>query len=203
MGLTDKLQKKKENLEEKVRTKVEDFNMLIRVYLQASFAANLGVMDFRMLPDLKLLKQKFKIPTQVRLGVAEKAYVANIMKTEYKLTDSFFSEIDSSIKRVCKKQQDMQSYFGLFQAISQELFTALASEMQWTLRLPGFFSGLIKSSTKSSIHKILTENDFKAMDVRKAAMNVRNLKEKLKFSEDWLFQFSYPVLMLSKGAKVK
>ena len=70
MGLTEKLQKKKESLEEEVRNRVEEFNSLIRVYLQATMAVNLGIVDFRMLPDLKLLKQKFKIPTQGRLGVA-------------------------------------------------------------------------------------------------------------------------------------
>lgn len=203
MGLTEKLQKKKENLEQTVRTRVEEFNSLIRVYLEASMAVNLGVMDIRMLPDLKLVKQKFKIPTQSRLGVAEKEFAKKMMVAEYKMTDNFFKEIDTSIKKVCKKQQDMQKYFFLFQSLSQDLFLALSSEMQWTLRLPSFFSGIIKSSTKDSVHKILTSANFKAADVRKSAVNVRDLKEKMNLSEDWLFQFAYPVLMLSKGSKVK
>lgn len=203
MDLTEKLQKKKEALEEEVRNRVEEYNSLIRVYLQATMAVNLGIMDFRMLPDLKLLKQKFKIPTQGRLGVAEKAFVSKLMMNEYGMTESFFNEIDASAKKICKHQQDFPNYFYLFQGFSQQLFTALVSEMQMTLRLPSIFRSLIKKSTKDSIHKILTTNDFKAADTRKATMDVRALKEKLNFSEDWMFQYSYPVLMISKGAKVK
>ncbi len=203
MGLTEKLQKKKETLEQEVRGRVEDFNSLIRVYLQASMAATLGIVDFRMLPDLKALKQKFKIPTQGRLGVAEKAYVRNLMETEYKMTDSFFSEIDSSIKRVCKRQQDAPNYFYLLQGLSQNLFLALTTEMQWSLRLPSFFSSLIKRSTKDAIHNILTATTFKAGDARKASVAVREIKGKMNLSEDWLFQYAYPILMISKGSKVK
>ena len=203
MGLTQKLQNKKEALEEEVKNKVEEFNSLLRVYLQATMAVNLGIVDFRMLPDLKLLKQKFKIPTQGRLGVAEKAYVRKLMMNEYAMTETFFSEIDASAKKVCKKQQDLPNYFYMFQGISQYLFTALAGEMQWTLRLPAFMRSIIKASTKDAIHKILTSNNIKAADSLLAARHVRELKEKLNFSEDWLFQFAYPVLMLSKGAKVK
>lgn len=203
MGLTEKLQKKKEALEEEVRNRVEEFNSLIRVYLQATMAVNLGIVDFRMLPDLKLLKQKFKIPTQGRLGVAEKAYVSKLMINEYGMTESFFNEIDASAKKVCKRQQDFPNYFYLFQGFSQQLFMALASEMQWTLRLPSIFRSLIKKSTKDSIHKILTENNFKAADARRAALDVRALKEKLNLSEDWMYQYAYPVLMISKGSKVK
>lgn len=203
MGLTDKLQSKKEALEQEVRERVEEFNSLVRVYLQATMAVNLGIMDLRMLPDLKLLKQKFKIPTEGKLGVAEKKYVRKLMMSEYKMTEVFFNEVDSSAKRVCKKQQDMPNYFYLFQGLSQSMFMSVANEMQWSLRLPAFFNGLIKRSAKDAIHKVLTSNDFKAADARQAAINTRSLKDKLNLSEEWMLQYMYPVLMLSKGAKVK
>ena len=203
MGLTDKLQSKKEALEQQVRERVEEFNTLVRIYLQATMAANLGIVDFRMLPDLKLLKQKFKIATEGKLGVAEKKYVRKLMMNEYKMNESFFNEIDSSAKRVCKKQQDMPNYFYLFQGFSQAMFMSVTNEMSMALRLPAFFNGLIKSSAKDAIHKVLTSNDFKAADARQAAVNTRSLKEKLNLSEDWMLQYVYPVIMISKGSKVK
>mgnify|MGYP003397163118 FL=1 len=203
MGLTEKLQKKQAAMQEEAQNRVQDFNSLFGVYLQATMAVNLGIVDLRMLPDLKLMKQKFKIPTQGRLGIAEKAFVSELMMNEYGMDESFFKGIDSSAKKNCKKVQDMQSYFSMLQAFFQQLFMALSSEMGMSLRLPGFFRKLIKSSTKDAIHKILTSNDFKAADARRAAVDVRALKEKLGFSEDWMVQYAFPVLMISKGAKVK
>lgn len=203
MGLTEKLQGKKEKMEQEVRARIEEFNSLISVYLQGAAAMQLGIMDLRMLPQLKILKQRFKIPTQGRLGNAEKNYVSKLMMNEYKIPESFFKEIDASIKKVCKRQQDLQTYSVYFQNLSQNLFFAVASEMQITLRLPAFFRSLIKSSMKDAVHKVLTGVDFKAGDTRRAAIVVRELSEKMKLSEDWLFQYAYPVLMLSKGAKIK
>lgn len=203
MGITEKLMKKKEAMEESIRNRSEDFNSLIRVYLQSAMASNLGIVDFRMLPDLKLFKHKLKLPTEGRLGVAEKKYIRKLMHTEYGLEENFFNEIDSSVKRCCKKQQDMPNYFYLFQGFSQDLFMAVAGEMQMALRLPAFFRSWIKKMTKETIHKLLTSNDFKAADVRQATINVRTYKEKLNFSEEWMLQYTFPVLMIAKGAKVK
>lgn len=203
MGLTEKLMKKKERMEETIRNQSEDFNSLIRVYLQAAMASSLGIVDFRLLPDLKLFKQKLRIPTEGRLGVAEKKYIRKLMLAEYGIEELFFNEIDSSVKRCCKKQNDMQNYFYLFQGFSQDLFMAVAGEMQMALRLPAFLRSWIKKMTKDTIHNLLTTNDFKASDVRQAAVNVRAYKEKLHFSEDWMLQYTFPVLMIAKGAKVK
>lgn len=190
-------------MEESIRNQSEDFNSLVRVYLQAVMASSLGIVDFRMLPDLKLFKQKLKIPTEGRLGVAEKKYIRKLMYNEYGIEEVFFNEIDSSVKRCCKKQNDMPDYFYKFQGLSQDLFMAVAGEMQMALRLPAFFRSWIKKMTRETIHKILNTNDFKAADVRQASMNVRAYKQKLHFSEEWMLQYTFPVLMIAKGAKVK
>jgi len=58
MGLTEKLQKKQAAMQEEAQNRVQDFNSLFGVYLQATMAVNLGIVDLRMLPDLKLMKQK-------------------------------------------------------------------------------------------------------------------------------------------------
>jgi DNA-binding protein H-NS len=82
MGITEKLQGKKEKMEQEVRARIEEFNSLVSVYLQASFASQLGILDLRMLPQLKIFKHKFNLMTQGRLGNAEKAFVSKLMINE-------------------------------------------------------------------------------------------------------------------------
>ena len=43
---------------------MEDFMTLIRVYLQAELAGNLGLTNINMLPDLATFKRGLKIQTQ-------------------------------------------------------------------------------------------------------------------------------------------
>ena len=52
---------------------MEDFMTLIRVYFQAVMAADLGITNLAALPDLRIFKQTYKVPTQNnKLGIAEK-----------------------------------------------------------------------------------------------------------------------------------
>ncbi|HOI26377.1 MAG: hypothetical protein M0P12_08410 [Paludibacteraceae bacterium] len=203
MGLLEKLTKKKDALEEAVRERSEEYNSLIRVYMQAVMAANLGITDLRMLPDMLVFKRKLKIATQGRLGVAEKAYIRNLMMKEYGMKELFFNEIDSSAKKFCKKQNDIPNYFYAFQGLSQDLFMAVGTKMQYKLRLPSIFKGLIRSMIKKTIHEVLTKDVWKAADVRQACVNVRMYQQKLHLSEDWMFEYVYPVLMIAKGSKAK
>lgn len=204
MGLSDILKNKKQQQEEKVKEKVQYFMTLVNVYIQASSAATLGIMNLQQLPQLKVLKQKFKIPTEGgRLGLAEKKYVANVMKTEYKLSDSFYDEIDTSIKKCCKKVNDLQSYGIWFQTLLQELMTAVSLDMQVGLRLPLVFRKWMKSMMKESVHKILTSGDFKSADLRQSAANVRVYAEKLHLSENWLTDICYVYIILARGSQMK
>lgn len=203
MGLKDSLLAKKQQQEEKVREQVQHFMSLVNVYIQASSAATLGIIDLRQLPQLKTLKQNFKIPTEGRLGNAEKKYVANIMQKEYKFSDSFFSEIDGAIKKRCKRVEDLQTFGVQFQTLLQEAMTAVSLDMQMGLRLPLFLRKWIKSLMKESMHKIVTGNDLKSTDVIKSAANVRNFKDKLNLSENWLNEICYVYIILARGGKMK
>lgn len=203
MGLKDSLLAKKQQQEEKVREQVQHFMSLVNVYIQASSAATLGIIDLRQLPQLKTLKQNFKIPTEGRLGNAEKKYVANIMQKEYKFSDSFFSEIDGAIKKRCKRVEDLQTFGVQFQTLLQEAMTAVSLDMQMSLRLPLFLRKWIKSLMKESMHKIVTGNDLKSTDVIKSAANVRNFKDKLNLSENWLNEICYVYIILARGGKMK
>lgn len=204
MGLSDFLKKKRQAKEEKVKEKLQNFMTLVNVYIQASSAATLGIVNLQALPQLKVLKQKFKIPTEGgRLGLAEKKYVAKLMDTEYKLKESFFNEIDSSIKKNCKKVNDLQPYGIWFQSLLQDAMTAISLDMQAGLRLPMVFRKWMKSMMKDSIHKIVSGGAMKSADLMKTAANVRTYKEKLNLSEDWLLEICYVYVVLARGAKVK
>ena len=203
MGLSDSLKEKRKQQEEKVKEKVQSFMTLVNVYIQASSAATLGIIDLRQLPQLKVLKQKFKIQTEGKLGIAEKKYVANLMKTEYKMSDSFFEEIDASIKRCCKKAEQLQSYGIWVQSLLQDALTAISLDMQVGLRLPLIFRKWIKSMMKDSVHRIVSGNDLKSTDVIQSAANVRNYMDKLKLSEDWLTEISFVYIILARGGKMK
>ncbi|MCQ2218694.1 MAG: hypothetical protein MJZ33_09490 [Paludibacteraceae bacterium] len=203
MSLIDKMTQKAAAQQDAIREKSEEYNSLIRVYLQAVMAADLKIIDLRMLPDLTLFKRKLKIATQGRLGVAEKSYVRKYMIDNYGMTDLFFNEIDSSAKKFCKKQNDIPNYLYAFQGFSQSLFTAVGTEMQYKLRIPAIFKSLLQSMTKKAINKILTQNTWKNIEERTACESVRSLQAKLHFSEEWMFQYVYPVFMIAKGVKTK
>ena len=80
MGLFSKLKKKKEADEEPVKKGVEDFMNFVRIYLQATIAANLGITNIKLMPDLAMFKRTLKIPTaNNKLGVAERARARKIM----------------------------------------------------------------------------------------------------------------------------
>lgn len=204
MGILSKLMSKKEEMEEKVRAKEEEYISLIRVYFQSVMAANLGITNIRMLPDLAMFKQKLKVPTlNGRLGLGEKAASRKILMQDYGLSEPFFAEIDNSIKKQCKRQTDIQTFFFTFQGFSNDLLMAVGTDMQWKLRLPAFFRKMMRSMIEKTVHNVLTKNDWKAVDVRQACWNVRGYNEKLNYSESWIVEFIYPILMIAKGAKVK
>ena len=90
---------KKKSDETKVGN-VEDFISLTRVYFQSVIATNLGITNIRVLPDGAIFKRLFKIPTQGgKLGLAEKSASRKMLMQDYGLNESFFKEIDASVKR--------------------------------------------------------------------------------------------------------
>ena len=121
MNFISKLFKKKEEETEVVsKGSVEEFVTLIRVYYQAVMAVQLGITNLNILNDMALFKRMLKIPTQNnKLGIAEKSRSRKILMQEYGLNENFFKEIDASIKKNCKTQNDIKSYFHHVSGIQQ------------------------------------------------------------------------------------
>lgn len=178
--------------------------MLVRVYFQASMAANLGLSNLAMFPDLRMFKTKLRVPTQNnKLGVGEKTHCKKILKDLYGTQNDFFTEIDSSLKKRCRKVQDVQTYMYQFQALSQDLMMLTTNLMKFKLRMPSIFKKSIYYMTEKTVGDIFHKMDYKDAGVVKAVMRVRQIDERLGFSEKWITGYIYQVVMLAKKQKRK
>lgn len=177
----------------------EDFMTLIRVYYQAVMASSFGLRDLRALPDLRIFKQTLKVQTlNNKIGLAEKNKCKKMMNEIYGISDNFFKEIDDSIKRRCRNVNDMQTYLFQFQGFTQELMMLMGNLMNWKFRLPSFLRGALRNLTEKSVRDIFTKNSWSDASVQKAVMDVRGYQAQLGYSQAWMTEFVYNVLMLAK-----
>lgn len=197
MGFFSKLLGKKET-EAKVGG-MEDFMTLIRVYFEASLAANLGINNLGMLPDLRTFKATLHVPTlNNKLGLGEKNHCRKMMKEIYEMDDNFFKEIDQSIRKNCRKLQDVQPYMIQFQGFSQDLMMLVGNLMKFKLRLPSFMKKALYTMTEKTVSDLFTKNDYSDPGVIKAVMAVRQYDKRLGFSLKWITDFVFQVVMLAK-----
>lgn len=200
MGLLGKLFKKNSN--QSATGGVEDYMVLVRVYFQAAIAGQLGLSNLAMLPDLRTFKSTFKVQTMNnKLGIAEKTLCKKMLKDMYRFDESFFKEIDSSIKRNCRKLQDVQVYMLQFQNFTQDLMMLLGNLMKFKLRLPSFFKKAIYTMTEKTVSDILEKNDFTDTEVLKTCVNIRSYNQRLGFSKEWVTQFVFQLILLAKKQK--
>lgn len=178
---------------------MEDFMTLIRVYFQANMAANYGIGNLAMLPDLRVFKQTLKVPTVGgKLGVGERTRCKKMLQEIYGLSDTFFTEIDKSLKHNCRNAQQIQTYLFQFQGFSQELMMLMGNLMKWKFRLPGFLKGALYNMTQKAIKDILNRPTWKDEGVMKASMNIRAYQQRLGYSEEWMTEYVYNIIMLAK-----
>lgn len=178
---------------------MEDFMTLIRVYFQASIAANLGISNLAALPDLRVFKTTLHVPTvNNKLGVGEKARCKKMLMEMYDMSDGFFKEIDKSIKNHCRKMQDVQVYLLQFQSFTQGIMMLVGNLMKFKLRLPNFMKKALYAMTEKTINDIFTKNDYKDPSTIKTVVTVRQYAQKLGFSQQWTTDFVYRVVMLAK-----
>ena len=114
------------------------------------------------------------------------------------MEDVFFKEIDSSIKKRCRKIQDVQVYMLQFQAFTQDLMMLIGNLMKFKLRLPSFMSKALYTMTEKTVNEIFNKNDYTDPGVLKAVVSVRQYAAKLGFSEQWTTAFVYKIVMLAK-----
>ena len=198
MSIFSKLFGKKQAEEETPRVGgMEDFMTLIRVYYQAVMAGNLGISNINMLPDLAMFKRTLKVATQNnKLGVAERSRCKKMMMQIYGLNESFFKEIDASIKKNCRNVNMVNSYFFQFQRFNESLMMAVSNEMKYTMRIP--FKKMLYTQTEAAISNILTKNNWKDEAMFKTVATVRQLQTSLGYSSQWLTDFVFNIIRLAK-----
>lgn len=178
---------------------MEDYMTLVRVYFQASMAANLGITNLAMLPDLRTFKATLHVPTvNNKLGLGEKAHCRKMMKQLYGTDEIFFKEIDQSLRKNCRKMQDVQTYMIQFQGFTQDLMMLMGNLMKFKLRLPSIFRKALYTMTEKTVNEIFNKNDYKDVGVMKTVVAIRQYNKRLGFSQQWITQFVYQVVMLAK-----
>ena len=202
MGFLSKLFGRNNDEEQQKAGGMEDFMTLIRVYFQAVMASDLGITNLAALPDLRVFKATLHVPTQNnKLGLAEKSRCKKMFKEIYGMSDDFTKEIDQSIRKRCKKPQDIQTYMIQFSAFSQDLMMLTGNLMKFKLRVPGFFKKAIYTMTEKTVNDIFNKNDFSDAGVMKTVVAIRQYDQKLGFSQQWVTDFVYRVVMLAKKEK--
>ena len=171
---------------------MEDYMTLVRVYFQASLATNLGINNLAILPDLRMFKSTLHVPTvNNKLGVGEKSQCKKMLKELYQTDDGFFKEIDASIRKNCRRLQDVQPYLIQFQGFTQDTMMLMGNLMKFKLRVPSFFKRAIYTMTEKTVNDIFTKNDYKDAGVARVVMNIRQYNKRLNFSQKWITDFVY------------
>lgn len=197
MGLFSKIFGKKND--DKNTGEMEDYMNLVRVYFQATIASNVGITNLAALPDLRVFKTTLHVPTvNNKLGVGEKTACRKMMKEIYGTDDSFFKEIDQSVRKNCRKLQDVQAYLVQFQGFTQDLMMLMGNLMKFKLRLPSIFKSALYKMTEKTVDGIFNKNDYTDAAVLKSVVAVRQYNHRLGFTQKWTTDFVYQVVMLAK-----
>ncbi len=120
------------------------------------------------------------------------------MKNLYKTDEDFFDEIDQSVKKNCRNIQQVNPFLVQFQGFTQELMMLMGNLMKFKLRIPGIFKKTLYGLTQKQVQDVFVKNDFKDPSVIKAVMAVRKYNMRLNFSQKWITDFVYQVVMLAK-----
>lgn len=178
---------------------MEDFMTLIRVYFQSVLASNLGISNLAMMPDLATFKRSLHVATvNNKLGVGEKKACKKLLQDLYGISDNFFKEIDQSIKKGCRTQNDIRNYMFLFSGYTQDLMMLVGNLMKWKFRIPSFLKKMMKVMVEKTVNDIFTQNEWKDDGVRKTVFAVRKYQQMLGFSQNWTTEYVYNVVTLAK-----
>ena len=70
--------------------------------------------------------------------------------------------------------------------------------MKFKLRLPSFMKKALYAMTEKTVMDIFNKNDYKDAGVVKTVMAIRQYDKRLGFSQKWITDFVYQVVMLAK-----
>ena len=70
--------------------------------------------------------------------------------------------------------------------------------MKFKLRLPSFMKNTLYKMTAQTVDDIFNKNDFSDASALKTVVTLRQLNSHLKFSQQWVTDFAFQVMMLAK-----
>ena len=94
--------------------------------------------------------------------------------------------------------QDVQVYLVQFQSFTQDMMMLMGNLMKFKLRLPSVFKSALYKMTEKTVAGIFTKNDYTDPAVLKAVVAIRQYNNRLGFSQKWIVDFVYQVVMLAK-----
>lgn len=94
--------------------------------------------------------------------------------------------------------QDVQTYLVQFQGFTQDLMMLMGNLMKFKLRMPSFMKKAIYTMTEKTVTDIFNRNDYKDAGVMKTIVAIRTYDKRLGFSEKWITDFVYQIVMLAK-----
>ena len=92
----------------------------------------------------------------------------------------------------------IQNYLFMFQGFSQDLMMVVGNLMQWKFRMPRIFNKALRGMTEKTVHDILTKTTWKDDSVRKTCLNIRQYQHALGYSESWMVEYVYNIVVLAK-----
>ena len=90
-----------------------------------------------------------------------------------------------------------QSFYDTLAGLD-DLVMLMGTLMQWKFRIPSVFKGALRGMIQKTMHDVCTKTVWKKDDVHKTAMAVRQYKERLGYSEAWMSEYVYNIIMLAK-----
>ena len=73
--------------------------------------------------------------------------------------------------------------------------------MKFKMRIPSFFKKAIYSMTEKTVNDLFNKNDFNDAGTLKAVASVRKYNQRLGFTQEWITEFVYNIVMLAKKEK--
>ena len=147
-----------------------------------------GMEDF-----MTLIRVYFQASIATNTGVNNLA-----MLPDLRMFKATFHVATVNNNKNCHKIQDVQTYLIQFQGFTQDLMMLTGNLMKFKLRLPSFFKKAIYTMTQKTVSDIFTKNDYTDASVIKSVMAIRQYDQRLGFSQKWITDFVYQVVMLAK-----
>ena len=86
----------------------------------------------------------------------------------------------------------------MFQNFSQDLMMLMGNLMKWKFRMPSFLTKAMREMVAKQIHDIMTKPNWKDEGVRRTCIGIRQYQQALNYSEQWMTDYVYTIVMLAK-----